>query len=95
MSGEKKVLVIEDDAAVECALHIAKTRKEPGRGRKPPKEGLCKRCGKTKPVNRLMLCYPCWVKTENEKKGWREGQPHPEWCGCSLDCAVDKESWGN
>lgn len=50
--------------------------------RKPPKEGICRRCGENKPVNRLMLCYPCWVKTELEKTGWREGLPHPDWCRC-------------
>lgn len=50
--------------------------------RKPPKDGLCRRCGENKPVNRLMLCYPCWVKTELEKSGWREGMPHPDWCHC-------------
>lgn len=50
--------------------------------RKPPKEGICRRCGQNKPVNRLMLCYPCWVKTELEKTGWREGMAHPDWCRC-------------
>ena len=52
------------------------------RQRKPPSNGLCRRCGKNKPINRLMLCYPCWVKTELEKSGWREGQSHPDWCRC-------------
>ena len=51
--------------------------------RRVPNRGLCRRCGQNKPINRLMLCYPCWVKTELEKKaGWREGMPHPDWCGC-------------
>ncbi|MBI4422877.1 MAG: hypothetical protein HY554_04085 [Elusimicrobia bacterium] len=51
--------------------------------RKPPHEGPCRRCGNDKPINRLMLCYPCWVKTIlEEKAGWREGMPHPEWCHC-------------
>ena len=54
----------------------------PRTGRKPPKEGPCKRCGKDNPLNRLMLCYPCWVKTRLEKDGWREGLPHPESCNC-------------
>jgi hypothetical protein len=49
----------------------------------PPKKGLCRRCGEDKPINRLMLCYPCWVKSELEKDGWREGQPHPDHCGCT------------
>jgi hypothetical protein len=50
--------------------------------RKPPKDGLCRRCGLNKPVNRLMLCYPCWVKSELEKSGWSEGEPHPDSCAC-------------
>jgi hypothetical protein len=59
------------------------------RARKPPTDGTCKRCGLPKPVNRLKLCYPCWVKSENEGKGWKEGQPHPSGCGCDLDCRFD------
>ena len=35
--------------------------------KKPPSRGLCRRCGENKPINRLMLCYPCWVKSELEK----------------------------
>ena len=51
--------------------------------RRPPSRGLCRRCGQNKPINRLMLCYPCWVKTGlEEKAGWREGMPHPDWCRC-------------
>jgi hypothetical protein len=50
----------------------------------PPRRGMCRRCGENKPVNRLMLCYPCWVKTNLEERGWREGMPHPDWCQCSL-----------
>ena len=50
--------------------------------RKPPSRGLCRRCGENKPINRLMLCYPCWVKSQLERDGWREGQPHPDSCGC-------------
>ena len=54
-------------------------------GTPPPRRGPCRRCGQNKPINRLMLCYPCWVKTQLEDKaGWREGMPHPGWCGCSL-----------
>ncbi|MFA6093503.1 MAG: hypothetical protein WCU88_10630 [Elusimicrobiota bacterium] len=50
----------------------------------PPSRGLCRRCGENKPINRLMLCYPCWVKTNLEEKGWREGLPHPEGCDCCI-----------
>ena len=50
--------------------------------KKPPSRGMCRRCGENKPINRLMLCYPCWVKSELEKDGWREGMPHPDECAC-------------
>lgn len=60
------------------------------RARKPPKDGPCKRCGQDRPLNRLMLCYQCWVKTVLEERGWTEGQPHPTWCGCELDCKKDE-----
>lgn len=52
--------------------------------RAPPRRGDCRRCGQDKPLNRLMLCYPCWVKTVLESRGWREGMPHPGWCDCVL-----------
>lgn len=64
--------------------------------RKPPTDGLCRRCGDNKPINRLMLCYPCWVKVQLEKDGWREGQPHPESCGCEgIGGHADRKSTGN
>ncbi|MBI4385788.1 MAG: hypothetical protein HY551_00245 [Elusimicrobia bacterium] len=62
-------------------------RREPARrhGTAPPKRGLCRRCGQDRPINRLMLCYSCWVKTQLEERAdWREGMPHPDWCGCAL-----------
>jgi len=63
--------------------------------RKPPKDGTCRRCGLDKPVNRLMLCYPCWVKTNLEQHGWREGMPHPEWCHCEGLKDHTRRSTGN
>ncbi|MBI5629484.1 MAG: hypothetical protein HY921_01230 [Elusimicrobia bacterium] len=63
--------------------------------RKPPSDGLCRRCGQNKPVNRLMLCYPCWVKAELEKRGWREGEPHPDWCACEGSSDHKRLSDGN
>lgn len=64
--------------------------------KKPPSRGLCRRCGENKPINRLMLCYPCWVKSELEKDGWREGQPHPDSCGCEgIGGHPDRKSVGN
>lgn len=62
--------------------------KENRTGRKPPKEGPCKRCGLDRPLNRLMLCYRCWVITRLEEDAkargevWTEGMPHPEACSC-------------
>lgn len=63
--------------------------------RKPPKDGPCKRCGLDKPLNRLMLCYPCWVKTNLEKDGWREGMPHPSYCQCEGLKDHQRKSFGN
>ena len=65
------------------------------RSRKPPSKGPCVRCGDGKPINRLMLCYPCWVKTRNEDNGWREGQPHPPGCGCAGECTVESKEAQN
>lgn len=62
----------------------------------PPKKGLCRRCGANKPINRLMLCYPCWVKTNLEENGWREGMPHPDSCRCEgLGKHTSRKSEGN
>ena len=64
--------------------------------RKPPSRGLCRRCGQNKPINRLMLCYPCWVKTELEDKhGWKEGMPHPDECDCVGSTDHVRKSDGN
>lgn len=65
------------------------------RARKPPSEGPCKRCGQDRPLNRLMLCYKCWVLVQLEKSGWREGQPHPAGCGCDLDCRFEDKGADN
>ncbi len=60
------------------------------RAAKPPADGPCKGCGESKPLNRLMLCFPCWVKKqildEAKEKGWDwiPGDPHPSHCGCNL-----------
>ncbi|HBL18450.1 MAG TPA: hypothetical protein DD417_17270 [Elusimicrobia bacterium] len=62
----------------------------------PPSRGLCRRCGENKPINRLMLCYPCWVKSSLEDQGWREGMPHPDWCHCETqEGHPGKRSAGN
>jgi len=62
--------------------------KENNQGTAPPKRGICRRCGLDRPINRLMLCYRCWVITmledEAKKRGdrWSEGMDHPDWCKC-------------
>ncbi|MBI3297446.1 MAG: hypothetical protein HYZ75_04745 [Elusimicrobia bacterium] len=62
----------------------------------PPKEGICRRCGEDKPINRVMLCYVCWVKSNLEEQGWREGKPHPASCQCEVPGGhVERRSAGN
>jgi hypothetical protein len=74
-----------------------KDEKDPAKvkQRVPPSRGLCRRCGENKPINRLMLCYPCWVKDELEKSGWKDGQPHPDWCACEGIKDHQRRSDGN
>ena len=63
---------------------------KPKLGSRPPKDGPCKRCGNDRPLNRLFLCFKCWVITNLEddakKRGetWSAGMPHPSWCKCKL-----------
>jgi hypothetical protein len=58
-------------------------------GRRPPKEGKCRKCHQDRPLNRLMLCYKCWVEEEikdrekKEGRHWHEGMAHPDWCQCT------------
>ncbi len=91
----------ETEEAVELETPVAETapedEKDPAKlkQRKPPTGGLCRRCGQNKPINRLMLCYPCWVKTELEKSGWKEGLPHPDWCHCEGIKDHQRKSDGN
>ena len=75
----------------------AEDEKDPAKlkQRKPPTGGMCRRCGQNKPINRLMLCYPCWVKSELEKSGWKEGMPHPDWCHCEGVKDHQRKSDGN
>lgn len=57
------------------------------RARKPPSDGPCKGCGENKPLNRLMLCYRCWVNknlTDADKDFIPGIDPHPATCGCTL-----------
>ena len=88
MSGKTETLTREAHAAAPVGAVVAKETPEDvkKRARKPPKDGPCKRCGKNKPLNRLMLCYECWVKENLERSGWHEGEPHPPGCGCAISC---------
>lgn len=61
------------------------------RARKPPADGPCKGCGENKPLNRLMLCYRCWVHKQLMDEAKSRGQDfipgidkHPLWCKCDL-----------
>lgn len=76
----------------------APTRTDPGestedafrRSAKPPADGPCRGCGKNRPLNRTMLCFPCWVKKNlldwSKASGgdWIPGDAHPAWCHCGL-----------
>lgn len=61
------------------------------RARKPPAEGPCRGCGKNLPLNRLMLCYRCWVIKNLVDEAKSRGEDflpgidkHPSWCKCTL-----------
>ena len=86
---EVKEGVIPEDVEEEDLEDVKK------RSRKPPSNGKCRVCGEVKPLNRSKICYSCWVAEENGKNGWEPGNPHPGNCGCDLDCAQDKNSFGN
>jgi hypothetical protein len=92
-----ETLTLERHAETRETEEEAKDEKDPRKvkQRKPPTNGLCRRCGLNKPINRLMLCYPCWVKVELEKSGWREGEPHPDSCGCEGIKEHQRKSDGN
>jgi hypothetical protein len=57
-------------------------------GSKPPDDGLCRECRQPRKLNRLRLCYPCFVELvimdEAKKRGheWKSGDKHPDWCSC-------------
>ncbi len=99
MLAETETMTPETEAveSVETPLGFKKEAPADDRiaQRKPPSRGMCRRCGLDKPINRLMLCYPCWVKTELEDSGWREGMPHPDWCACSGVEGHERKSDGN
>ncbi len=67
------------------------------RARKPPADGPCKGCGENKPLNRLMLCYKCWVykRLNDADKDWLPGDPHPAGCGCDAPGGCATKDQGN
>lgn len=72
------------------------------RSRKPPSDGPCKGCGKNLPLNRLMLCFKCWVNKNLSDWAKAEGNdfipnidPHPAWCHCGLAEHGGNRSGGN
>lgn len=61
------------------------------RARKPPSEGPCLGCGNNLPLNRLELCFRCWVNKNLDDWAKSQGRDfiptvdaHPAWCGCGL-----------
>ena len=61
------------------------------RARKPPADGPCKGCGQNMPLNRLMLCYKCWVNKKLMDEAKARGEefipgidPHHKSCDCEL-----------
>lgn len=64
---------------------ICSPMNNPFRGVKVPEIGGCVRCnGGGLPINRMKLCYTCWVEVNLESCGWKRGQPHPLWCHCDA-----------
>lgn len=74
-------------SALEEAYEDAEPKDAHG-GSKPPEDGLCRECKRRRRLNRLRLCYPCFVELvlmeEAEKRGfkWKPGDKHPDWCSC-------------
>ena len=98
MTTETDIDVADETTTKEEEVLEETTERDPSKvtQRRPPSKGLCRRCGENKPINRLMLCYPCWVKTRLEEHGWREGMPHPDDCGCvGLGAHPELKSDGN
>lgn len=89
---------MDPDVEAPTGIHKKEHEEEPKetpeeikkRARKPPADGPCKGCGKNLPLNRLMLCFKCWVLknlldwSKESKSDWIPGDPHPSFCGCGL-----------
>jgi len=53
-------------------------------GKPVPAKGGCRRCKRNIPINRLKLCYECFVKINLLNGGWTRFDIHPDWCHCTL-----------
>lgn len=77
----------EKKSALDEAEEDAEPKDENG-GSKPPEDGLCRECKRRRHLNRLKLCYPCFVDLvimdETKKRGieWKSGDKHPDFCAC-------------
>lgn len=78
---------LEERTALDDAKDEAEDRPSTG-GAEPPKEGPCRECKRLRRLNRLKLCYPCFVELvlmdEAKKRGheWKPGDKHPAYCSC-------------
>lgn len=78
---------LEEKSALDDAKDQAEDRPDTG-GAPPPKEGHCRECKRVRRLNRLKLCYPCFVELvlmdEAKKRGhaWKSGDKHPDFCAC-------------
>lgn len=74
-------------SALNDAKDAAEERPDCG-GAKPPTDGTCRECKRVRRLNRLRLCYPCFVELvlmdEAKKRGieWKPGEKHPDFCSC-------------
>ena len=85
--GKPKEKETDEKTALDEAKDNAEDRPDCG-GAKPPEDGHCRECKRLRKLNRLKLCYPCFVELvlmdEAKKRGfeWKPGDKHPDWCGC-------------
>lgn len=91
---------LEKKSALDEAKEMAEDRPSTG-GAEPPKEGACRECKRLRRLNRLKLCYPCFVELvimdEAKKRGheWKPGDKHPSWCDCEgLGEHPDRDTGG-
>ena len=68
------------------------------RAKEPPSEGPCKMCKQMRMLNRLLLCYECWVKDQLHKQSggeWLPGDPHLSTCRCDAPGGCSTKNQGN